>query len=63
MNLNPILQKQIGTRIDKQYKVGENVLIKLIRNKGSNISFVLKSTNLNVALDNPKKRKLLKTHI
>ncbi len=63
MNLNPILQNQIGTRRDKQYKAGENVLIKLIKNKGSNISFVPNSTNLNVALDNPKNRKLLKTHI
>ena len=63
MNVNPILQNQIGTRRDKQYKVGENVLIKLIENKVSNISFVPNSTNLNVALDNPKKRKLLKTHI
>ena len=63
MNVNPILQNQIGTRRDKQYKVGENVLIKLIENKGSNISFFPNSTNLNVALDNPKKRKLLKTHI
>ena len=63
MNVNPILQNQIGTRRDKQYQVGENVLIKLIKNKGSNISFVPNSTNLNVALDNPKKRKLLKTHI
>ena len=63
MNVNPILQNQIGTRRDKQYKVGENVLIKLIKNKGSNISFVPNSTNLNVALDNPKKKKLLKTHI
>ncbi len=63
MNVNPILQNQIGTRRDKQYKVGENVLIKLIKNKVSNISFVPNSTNLYVALDNPKKRKLLKTHI
>ena len=64
MNVNPILQKQIGTRRDKQYKVGENVLIKLIENKGSNISFLPNSTNLNVALNNPKKRnEMLKTHI
>ena len=64
MNVNPILQNQIGTRRDKQYKVGENVLIKLIENKGSNISFVPNSTNFNIALDNPKKRnKILKTHI
>ena len=63
MNVNPILQNQIGTRRDKQYQVGENVLIKLIKNKGSNITFVPNSTNLYVAFDNPKKRKLLKTHI
>ena len=64
MNVNPILQNQIGTRRDKQYKVGENVLLKLIENKGSNISFAPRSTNLNVALNNPKKRnKILKTHI
>ena len=64
MNVNPILQNQIGTRKDKQYKVGENVLMKLIENKGSNISFVPYSTNFNVALSNPKKRnKILKTHI
>jgi len=64
MNLNPLSQKQIGTRKDKQYKVGENVLIKLIENKESNISFVPNSTNLNVALCNLKKiDKILKTHI
>ena len=64
MNVNPILQNQIGTRRDKQYKVGENVLIKLIENKGSNISFVHNSTNFNVALNNAKKgNKILKTHI
>ncbi len=55
MNINPILQNHIGTRRDKQYKVGENVLIKLIENKGSNISFVPDSTNFNVALNNPNK--------
>ena len=64
MNVNPILQNQIGTRRDKQYQVGENVLIKLIKNKGSNITFVPNSTNFNIALDNLKKRnKTLKTHI
>ena len=63
-NINPILKKEIGTRRDKQYKAGENVLIKLIENKVSSISFVPDSTNLNVALNNPKKRnKILKTHI
>jgi len=64
MNVNPILQNQIGTRRDKQYKVGENVLIKLIKNRGSNVSFAPNSTNLYVALNNQKKiNKILKTHI
>ncbi len=55
MNINPILQNQMGTKRDKQYKVGENVLIKLVENKGSNISFVPNSTNFNVALNNKKR--------
>ena len=64
MNINPIQQKQIGTRRDKQYKAGENVLIKLIQNEGSSISFVPYSTNLNVALNNPiKDKEILKAHI
>ena len=64
MNVDPILPRQIGTRKDKQYKTGENVLIKLIENEGSTFSFVPNSTNYKVALDNPQKRnKLLKTHI
>ena len=62
-NLNPILQKQIGTRIDKQYKAAENLLIKFIENKDSNISFVPNSTNFNVALNNHKINNLLKAHI
>ncbi len=64
MNVNPILQKQIGTRKDKQYKTGENVLIKLIENKELSISFVPNSTNFNIALNSLKKgHKVLKTHI
>ena len=63
MNINPILEKHIGTIKDKQYKAGERILIKLIENKDKSISFVPNSTNLIVALDNQKKRKLLKTHI
>ena len=63
-NISPLLPKQIGTIRDKQYKVGENVLIKLIEKKDSNISFVPGSTNTQVAINNLKKRsKLLKTHI
>ncbi len=51
MNLNPILQREIGTRRDKQYKAGENVLLKLIKNEVSNNSFNPSSTNLNFALN------------
>ena len=46
MNINPISQREIGTRRDNQYKVGENVLIRLIKKKDSNISFNPISTNL-----------------
>ena len=31
MNSNPILQREIGTRRDRQYKAGENELIKMIK--------------------------------
>ena len=51
MNINPILQREIGTRRDKQYKAGENVLLKLIKNEVSNYSFNPSSTNLNFALN------------
>ena len=64
MNINPILQKEIGTRRDKQYKVGENVLLKLIKNNDSNIGFDPRSTNLDIALNNIKVIKIpLITHI
>ena len=63
MNINPILQKQIGTRRDKQYKVGENVLMKLIEKRDSSLSFIPNSVNLNVALNDLKINKILKTHI
>ena len=55
MNVNPILQREIGTRRDNQYKIGENELIKLIKSKKliskfepntSNLSEVLKNKNI-----------------
>ena len=49
MNLNPILQKDIGTRKDKQYKTGENVLIRLIKQSDNISHFLLDSKNLNAA--------------
>ena len=64
MNVNPILQKDIGTRRDKQYKVGENVLIKLINKNDSNISFDPSSTNLEVVFNKfINTKNILKTHI
>ena len=49
MNINPISQREIGTRRDKQYKAGEKVLLKIIKRKGIQISFNAKSKNLNAA--------------
>ena len=49
MNLNPITPKEIGTRRDKQYKVGENVLIKLIKEQLTYTSFNPSSSNLSAA--------------
>ena len=40
MNINPILQKDIGTRKDKQYKVGENLLLKIINESNYMSSYV-----------------------
>ena len=46
-----LLQKEIGTKKDKQYKAGENLLINLIKRKGS---FDPNSSNLNAALQSKK---------
>ena len=50
MNINPILQREIGTRKDKQYRAGENELIKLIQKNIETSKFYPKTTNLNAAL-------------
>ena len=50
MNIKPILQKDVGTRKDKQYKAGENFLINLIKLEGSQTSFIPTSPNLYPAL-------------
>ena len=53
VNMNmKILPRDIGTRKDKQYKVGEKVLLQIINNQNSYNSFNPKSTNLNSALKN-----------
>jgi len=47
MNINPILQREIGTRKDKQYKAGEKELINIINRKNQISEFKPDSTNLN----------------
>ena len=54
MNINPILQREIGTRRDKQYKAGEKELIKIINRKNQLSQFEPKSRNLNAFLKNNK---------
>ncbi|MDC3147550.1 S41 family peptidase [Prochlorococcus sp. AH-716-I09] len=46
MNINPILQREIGTRKDKQYKAGEKELINIIKMKNQVSQFNPSTTNL-----------------
>ncbi len=46
MNTNPILQREIGTRRDRQYRVGEKELIKIIKRTKLVSLFNPDSTNL-----------------
>ncbi|KGF98365.1 Carboxyl-terminal protease [Prochlorococcus marinus str. MIT 9302] len=50
MNINPILQREIGTRKDKQYKAGEKELINIIKRKNQIGQFNPATTNLNTFL-------------
>ena len=50
MNINPILQRDIGTRKDKQYKAGEKELINIIKMKNQISQFNPSTTNLNAFL-------------
>ena len=52
MNSNSILQRQIGTRKDNQYRAGEKELINIIKRKNQISLFVPKTSNLNSALKN-----------
>ncbi len=47
MNINPILQREIGTRKDKQYRAGEKELINIINRKNQISEFNPNTTNLN----------------
>ncbi len=50
MNINPILQREIGTRKDKQYRAGEKELINIINRKNQISEFNPYTTNLNAFL-------------
>ena len=47
MNINPILQREIGTRKDKQYRAGEKELINIINRNNQTSKFKPYTTNLN----------------
>ena len=50
MNINPILQREIGTRKDNQYRAGEKELINIIKRNNQISEFNPKTTNLNAFL-------------
>ena len=47
MNINPILQREIGTRKDKQYRAGEKELVNIITRNNLISEFNPNTTNLN----------------
>ena len=55
MNSNPILQKEIGTKRDKQYKAAEKELIKIIKRKNQISQFDANTKNLNAFLKRNEK--------
>ncbi len=50
MNINPILQIEIGTRKDKQYRAGEKELLNIIKRNNQISEFNPNTTNLNAFL-------------
>jgi len=58
MNINPILQREIGTRKDKQYRAGEKELINIINRKNQISEFKPDTTNLNAFLKFNKEDKV-----
>ncbi len=58
MNINPILQREIGTRKDKQYRAGEKELVNIIERNNQISEFNPKTTNLNAFLKINKKDKV-----
>ncbi len=58
MNINPILQRDIGTRKDKQYRAGEKELVNIIKRNDLISEFNPKTTNLNAFLKINKENKV-----
>ncbi len=58
MNINPILQREIGTRKDRQYKVAERELINIIERENQMSQFNPDTTNINAFLKIHKKNKV-----
>jgi len=58
MNINPILEREIGTRKDKQYKAGEKELINIIKRENQITKFNPATTNLNAFLKINKENKV-----
>jgi carboxyl-terminal processing protease len=58
MNINPILQREIGTRKDKQYIAGEKELINIINRNNQISEFNPDTTNLNAFLKINKEDKV-----
>ena len=58
MNIKPILQREIGTRKDKQYRAGEKELINIINRKNQISEFNPDTTNLNAFLKINKEDKV-----
>ncbi len=58
MNINPILQREIGTIKDKQYRAGEKELINIINRENQISEFNPDTTNLNAFLKINKEDKV-----
>ena len=58
MNINPILQREIGTRKDNQYRAGEKELVNIIKRNNQISEFNPNTTNLNAFLKIKKENKV-----
>ena len=55
MNINPIRQREIGTRKDRQYRAGEKELVNIIKKNNQISEFNPSTANLNAFLKINKK--------